>query len=459
MSDGGEIDESAPSAAPIASTGKRQKLNRWDRPKEPRDWRWVVGGIGKTLITIGLLMFAFVAYQLWGTGIQTAQAQSRLEETFASQIASAPTLTLTPTTTPPPTTPTTPPATVETMPGDTAGVTTPPPVTTTPPSAAAPTTTAPPAAIVAPPVGAVLAKLEIPSIGITDLYIVEGVTTKALADGPGHFPETPLPGQLGNSAIAGHRTTHGQPFFNIDQVAVGDQIIVTTLAGRYVYIVTGQRIVEANDYASVIPTVDPTVASITLASCHPRYTSKQRIIITGVLDPTQSGVVTQPSPPSNASAGVIPGDDTNSEPSIEPAMISVVVPPTDASSSATSVLVGATTTNAADTAATVSASDVTTTPTATTDPGVSPAGNQTGNQTGNQDDGSAVFGGGWFDDPAAWPQVVLWAVVLLALWAGIYLLSRRARRYWVGILVGFAPFVVALYFWFENVNRLLPPNL
>ena len=127
MSDGGEIDENAdqaPSADEVAElltwfnanananandgptgvvpTGKRKKLNRWDRPKEPHDWRWVVGGIGKTLITIGLLMFAFVAYQLWGTGIQTAQAQSRLEETFASQIASAPTLTLAPTTTPPP---------------------------------------------------------------------------------------------------------------------------------------------------------------------------------------------------------------------------------------------------------------------------------------------------------------------------------------------------------------------
>ena len=58
------------------------KVSRWDRPKPPHDWRWVVGGIGRTLITLGLMMFAFVAYQLWGTGIQTAQAQRTLSREF-----------------------------------------------------------------------------------------------------------------------------------------------------------------------------------------------------------------------------------------------------------------------------------------------------------------------------------------------------------------------------------------
>src|SRR6478736_4732955 len=69
------------SGSVVVSGPKRHWL--FDRPKQPHDWRWVVGGIGKILIVIGLLMFAFVAYQLWGTGIYTAQAQNELDDQFA----------------------------------------------------------------------------------------------------------------------------------------------------------------------------------------------------------------------------------------------------------------------------------------------------------------------------------------------------------------------------------------
>ena len=64
-----------------------EKVSHWDRPKPPHDWRWVVGGLGRTLIALGLMMFAFVAYQLWGTGIQTAQAQRSLSREFEEQLA------------------------------------------------------------------------------------------------------------------------------------------------------------------------------------------------------------------------------------------------------------------------------------------------------------------------------------------------------------------------------------
>src|SRR3954463_13566309 len=67
-----------------------EKVSRWDRPKPPHDWRWVVGGIGRILIGLGLMMFAFVAYQLWGTGIQTAQAQRTLSREFEAQVADGP---------------------------------------------------------------------------------------------------------------------------------------------------------------------------------------------------------------------------------------------------------------------------------------------------------------------------------------------------------------------------------
>jgi sortase A len=74
-------------------------------------------------------------------------------------------------------------------------------------------------------------------------------------------------------------------------------------------------------------------------------------------------------------------------------------------------------------------------------------------------DSSETFRNAWFSDPDAIPQVLLWGLVLTAVWVGIYLISRRLRSYWIGIPIGFVPFVVVLYFFFENVNRLLPPNL
>ena len=79
---------SGPAAAPQLT--RRGRLRKWDRPKPPMDWRWWVGNVGKTLIATGLLMFGFVAYQLWGTGIETARAQNQLENEFDALLAEAP---------------------------------------------------------------------------------------------------------------------------------------------------------------------------------------------------------------------------------------------------------------------------------------------------------------------------------------------------------------------------------
>ncbi len=70
-----------------------------------------------------------------------------------------------------------------------------------------------------------------------------------------------------------------------------------------------------------------------------------------------------------------------------------------------------------------------------------------------------AFSDGWFSDPGANGQVALWGLVLAAIGILSYLLSRKVKRDWVGLLVGIGPFVVTLYFFFQNVNRLLPPNL
>ena len=70
-----------------AQRGATRRPSRFDRPKEPHDWRWVVGGIGRVLISTGILMFGFVAYQLWGTALETAAAQNRLEDDFTEMVA------------------------------------------------------------------------------------------------------------------------------------------------------------------------------------------------------------------------------------------------------------------------------------------------------------------------------------------------------------------------------------
>ena len=102
-------------------------------------------------------------------------------------------------------------------------------------------------------------------------------------------------------------------------------------------------------------------------------------------------------------------------------------------------------------AAPVIASIAATTAPATT----APAGGTSQPSTGSPD----AFSDGWFSDPTAIPQAFLWGLLLTGVGVGIYVLSRKVRRYWVGILVGFIPFIVVLYFFYENVNRLLPPNL
>ncbi len=384
------------------------------------------------LIAVGVLMFAFVGYQLWGTGIQTAQAQNRLENEFEDLLAGSPTVTA-PTTAAPTTAP------VEATPPDTSA---PAPE----PEPTAPSTTVAAAVLQPPPLGDPLARLEIPSIGL-DRIVIAGVRSSDLEDGPGHFPETPLPGQYGNAAIAGHRTTHGQPFFRIDEVAVGDDIVVETLAGRFTYVVTGQQIVGPDAYQQVIPTVDPSVATLTLTSCHPKYSARQRIVVTAALDPERSDAVTAAwsDRPRADPDGLIPGDDP--DPS-EPAP--ATTGPVTASTAPAEVPAGSVTPGTGD-------------GTGDTDgTGISDGTGDAGGAVpavGTDGTGEELFENRWFSDPDAFGQVALWGLALAAVAIGATLLSRRVRRNWVGALTGFVPFVVVLYFWFENVNRLLPPNL
>jgi sortase A len=115
--------------------------------------------------------------------------------------------------------------------------------------------------------------------------VVQGIERPDLRKGPGHYPLTPMPGQLGNAAIAGHRTTYGAPFYRLDELAKGDDISIRTAAGTYHYSVTGQLIVPPSDVSVLDPTPD---ATLTLTTCNPRYSARQRLVVHATLVPDKS---------------------------------------------------------------------------------------------------------------------------------------------------------------------------
>lgn len=120
-----------------------------------------------------------------------------------------------------------------------------------------------------------IGRIRIPEIGVNRV-VVEGTDGGSLRKGPGHYPETPFPGIRGTVAIAGHRTTYGAPFNEVDKLERGDEVVVEMPYGRFVYRVERQQIVE------------PTATWVTrrvghdrlvLTACHPKYSAAQRIVI------------------------------------------------------------------------------------------------------------------------------------------------------------------------------------
>jgi sortase A len=225
------------------------------------------------LITLGVLILLFVVYQLWGTGIREAQAQKRLEHQFEQKVDSASS-------------------------GDDSAVVGGSSASTPTDSAPAsvPAKVAPPRP--APPEGDVLGKIEIPKIGLS-AYVVEGVGVDDLKNGPGHYPDTPLPGEKGNAAIAGHRSTYGAPFANVDDLNPGDPITVTTLQGSFHYSVTGQEIVSPNDVQVLDSKGDN---ELTLTACHPKYSASKRIVIHAKLEGSPIAAAPKPAQPAQTAA-------------------------------------------------------------------------------------------------------------------------------------------------------------
>lgn len=131
------------------------------------------------------------------------------------------------------------------------------------------------------PESAPVTRLRIPRLGV-DTVVVEGTSKEALDAGAGHYPETPLPGSPGNVAIAGHRTTYGKPFADLDQLVPGDRVELDTPIGPFVYELVppfdghaNPWVIEPNDWSVIDRTPEP---MLTLTTCHPKRSDAQRLV-------------------------------------------------------------------------------------------------------------------------------------------------------------------------------------
>ena len=113
------------------------------------------------------------------------------------------------------------------------------------------------------------------------LYVVQGVTLADLQRGPGHYPGTAMPGDKGNFAVAGHRTTYGAPFFHLDQLRKGDEVVVTARNGkRFVYKVRRQEVVTPGDtWVLASDPLETGRKTLTLTTCNPRFSNAERLIV------------------------------------------------------------------------------------------------------------------------------------------------------------------------------------
>jgi sortase A len=203
--------------------------------------------VSALLIAAAVAILSVVAWQLWGTGILTARSQHRLGAQFAAAVAQARNKQAT----------------------TSSGV---PDVVATPTSQQQAGLS----------VGGLFGRLVIPRIGL-NVYVVEGVGAAQLAEGPGHYPGTAQIGGQGNVGIAGHRTTYGAPFYDLNKLTSGDFIYLTNTAGQTsTYKVTTHFIVSPSDGA-VLNSM--TVPSLTLTTCNPRFSATNRLVVRATLMP------------------------------------------------------------------------------------------------------------------------------------------------------------------------------
>lgn len=201
-----------------------------------------VRGLGELLITVGLVLLLFVAYQLVWTNVEAGRAQAEVSDQIRDEWERPPVRT-----------------------GSTRG----------------------PRQV---DFGKGFAFLRVPRLGENySVPVVEGVELPDLARGIGHYPDTARPGQVGNFAVAGHRTTNGEPFTHLERMRRGDVVIAETRRQWFTYVVDRKLIVRPTDTWVIDPVpgkpaAEPTEALITMTTCNPRWSSTERLIVFGHLE-------------------------------------------------------------------------------------------------------------------------------------------------------------------------------
>jgi sortase A len=123
--------------------------------------------------------------------------------------------------------------------------------------------------------GDAVGKLKMPKLG-RSYVVVEGTDLTTLRKGPGHYPKTPLPGEGGTVAVAGHRTTYGAPFRNVNKLKKGDELQMDMPYGRFTY--TIDRVIVVSPNATWI-TRKAKREQLVLSACHPLYSAAKRIVV------------------------------------------------------------------------------------------------------------------------------------------------------------------------------------
>ena len=258
------VDRPDPAVAPVIDPAKRQELLIAppvlveEHVDEAHDEGTATGRTTRshygwaTVFTwirnLGVVILLFVVWQLWGTAISQAHAQSQLKGAFEASLRAHH-----------------------------------PPKATGSGPALIPAT----AEVPSPAEGSVVAELQVPAIGL-DQYVVSGTSATDLSKGPGHYIGSAMPGQAGNVAIAGHRTTHGAPFNRIGQLVPatqgrpGDRIILTTLSGEHLtYVVSATPVAVSPSDVNVLNYFGDN--RITLTTCTPEFSAAQRLIVVAEL--------------------------------------------------------------------------------------------------------------------------------------------------------------------------------
>jgi len=209
-----------------------------------RALRWGVRTLGEVFITLGLLLLLFVAWQLWWTDVTANRTQATTIQALEKGFGPA-------------------------------GL----------PERGVPRETDPLATLTKVPFGKAFAIVRIPRFGSDYARpVLQGTDHDTLTKGMGHYAGTVFPGQVGNFALAGHRTTYGRPLHNIDLLQKGDIIVVETKASYVVYAVA-RHVIVTPDHVEVIapvpqhPGVRPTQAWMTMTACHPKFSARERYVV------------------------------------------------------------------------------------------------------------------------------------------------------------------------------------